>query len=256
MGRIEVEVDLTAIESGDDDKPEWSIVTVQPSFQQDDKSETYFTQLQLNYGYQFGDTRLWSNVGVGYRRIINNNMLIGLNTFLDYDFEEQHLRPALAASSNSTPSIFRRTPTYRFPTKKTVSTTLVEEALGGYDLEARSQLPYLPWARAGLRYFTWNTESAADNITGYEATLEMDIHQNVQIEIAASDDNFGERQFTARLRFINRPNKRPAALSNKFVTARAFEPRDMRDYTLDKVRRENKIILEGKSSGIVIARGT
>ena len=55
LGRFEVEAELAAVESGDNLKPEFSVLTVQPLFQNADKTETYFTQLQANYGHQFGD---------------------------------------------------------------------------------------------------------------------------------------------------------------------------------------------------------
>ena len=44
-------------------------------------------------------------------------------------------------------------------------------------------------------------------------------------------------------------------LSDRAVSNVAFEKRDMRNYTLDKVRRENRIIVERKGGGIIVARG-
>ncbi|MBT6404985.1 MAG: hypothetical protein HOK98_07880 [Rhodospirillaceae bacterium] len=256
LGRFEVEAELAAVESGDNLKPEFSVLTVQPLFQNADKTETYFTQLQANYGHQFGDDRIWVNAGVGYREVLDNNTLIGANTFLDYDVEEQHLRASLGGEFKFNSVDISANYYQALSDEKTVTSTQSEEALSGYDAEIRSQLPYLPWARMGFRHYFWNTESAEENIKGYEVNLEMDVHQNFQVELAASDDNFGEQEYRVRLRFINAPDKRPVALSNKFITEHAFEARDMREHTLDKVRRENKIILEGQSSGVVIARGT
>ena len=48
---------------------------------------------------------------------------------------------------------------------------------------------------------------------------------------------------------------RPAMLSDKVVSNQLFEQRDMRNYTLDKVRRENRIMVERTGGGIVVARG-
>ena len=49
-------------------------------------------------------------------------------------------------------------------------------------------------------------------------------------------------------------------LSDKVVSNNAFEQRDMRVYTLDKVRRENRIMVERKTTttagSVIIARGT
>lgn len=258
MGRIEVEAGFSAVASGDNRKPEFSILTVQPLFQDADKTETYFTQLQANYGHQFGDDRLWSNAGLGYRRVLDNNTLIGANAFLDYDFEEQHLRASIGGEFKFNSVDLSVNYYQALSDEKAVTTTFSEEALSGYDAEIRSQVPYLHWARAGFRHYFWNTESATDNIKGYEVNLEMDIHQNFQVELAVSDDNFGEQRYTARLRLVGggAQSDKPVAMSNRFISEKAFEARDMREETLNKVRRENTIILEGKSSGVVIARGS
>jgi hypothetical protein len=257
MGRVEVEIEFTGIESEDDLKPEISVITVQPLYQSDNKSDTFFAQLQANHGYQFGDERIWTNTGLGYRRILNKDTMVGLNSFIDYDVEEHHLRTSLGAELKFN-SMDVSTNYYRaLSGTKTVSSTLSEKALSGWDLEARSQIPYMPWARAGLRHFQWNTDRANEDISGYEVSLEIDVHQNMQFELSASDHNLGEMRYQARLRFVAAPQKTrgPVAMSNQFISQKAFESRDLRDHTLDKVRRENRIILEGQSSGVVIARG-
>ena len=49
---------------------------------------------------------------------------------------------------------------------------------------------------------------------------------------------------------------RPVATSTQVVSKDPWLMRDMKDYRLDKVKRENKIIVERRSGGITIARGT
>ena len=47
--------------------------------------------------------------------------------------------------------------------------------------------------------------------------------------------------------------KQPNAMK-QFIAPKAFEARDMSDYTLERVRRTNNIVVERSSGGITIAR--
>jgi hypothetical protein len=89
----------------------------------------------------------------------------------------------------------------------------------------------------------------------------MDLHQNLQIEGGVVSDNFikdgNDNEGFVMVRFsMDLGENRPVATSNRMIDSVAWHMRDMKDYRLDKVRRENKIIVERRSSGVVIARGT
>ena len=62
--------------------------------------------------------------------------------------------------------------------------------------------------------------------------------------------------FFAQIRFnlLGSGKGRPVAASSRFIDDTAYRLRDMSDHTLDKVRRENEIIVERSSGGVVIAR--
>lgn len=73
-------------EVNEDDKPEFSILTVQPLFQSEGLRDTVFTQMRLDFNHQFGQSRYTSNIGVGYRRLLlNNTVLAGVNVFHDFE---------------------------------------------------------------------------------------------------------------------------------------------------------------------------
>ncbi len=104
------------------------------------------------------------------------------------------------------------------------------------------------------QYFVWDTQTLDDNIDGYTGAIELDVHQNLQFEAGYSDDDFNDGYFFAQFRFIPGNRKRPVLLSDHAIAERAFDLRDMREHTLDKVRRVNNIVLERTSSGVTISR--
>jgi hypothetical protein len=84
----------------------------------------------------------------------------------------------------------------------------------------------------------------------------MDLHQNVSLEAGWRDDNFSDDETFMKVTYklgFNNP-KKPVAFSSAFISDQAWEKRDMREHTLDKVRRENRIIVERRASGVVITR--
>ena len=134
-----------------------------------------------------------------------------------------------------------------------------EEVLDGHDFRLASQIPYIPWARIHGRRYWWKTVSLDEDIKGWEAGLEMDIHQSLQIESGARSDNFindnDNAEYYMKMRFILDLGNKPVALSSNWVSGNPWLMRDMSEYRLEKVRRENKIIVERRASGVVITRG-
>lgn len=118
-----------------------------------------------------------------------------------------------------------------------------------------AQIPYLPWARLRGNRYWWDTITAAEDIRGWGGSVEMDVLQNLQLEAGIKDDNFIDAAYFMQLRFRLADTDRPVLASSRFVDGQAFHMRDMRAHTLDKVRRENKMIVERKSSGVIITRG-
>jgi hypothetical protein len=87
----------------------------------------------------------------------------------------------------------------------------------------------------------------------------MDIHQSLQIESGARSDNFindnDNAEYYMKMRFTLDLGNKLVALSSNWVSGNPWLMRDMSEYRLEKVRRENKIIVERRASGVVITRG-
>ncbi len=253
LSRTEFELDV-----GEDDKPEFSLLTVQPLFQSANKRDTIFTQLRVARNFSSGEHRITTNAGLGYRRLLaNNTILVGANLFYDYEWKFQHSRIGVGGEVRFSAFDFYVNYYNALSGKRGAGTDTSEEALDGLDVELTAQVPYLPWARVRGKYFTWDTKALENNIDGYSSSVEMDLHQNLQVEAGYTDDDFNKGVWFVKLRFIPGNRNRPVLASNRAIDTEAFRMRDMRDHTLDKVRRQNNIIVERTTGGsITVSRGS
>ena len=253
LSRTEIGVD--ALRGG---KPGYSVETVQPLYQDKAKQDTFFTQLRAASNERFGERRNTFNLGVGYRNLFaNNNALAGVNVF--YDIETKHSLKRWSIGGELRWSAFDLYANKYFGITdwKTTNNGAQEKPLDGYDLDLASQIPYMPWAKAHLINYRWNRERAAEDLSGNKLTFEGDLTPNLSIEFGRNfnTNNIAEDGNFAMLRFrLNGNSKRPNAMTN-FLSSNAFDARDMSGHTLDRVRRNNLIVVERSADGIVIARG-
>ena len=238
-------------------KPTYSVLTVQPIYQDADKQNTLFVQAsQLRYD-QIGKYRDTTNIGLGYRRLfLDNQAMAGLNAFFDNEWTYGHKRYSVGgelkwAMLDFNSNVYRRITDFKMID---ASTSTEERAMNGFDLELRSQVPYLPWMRVGARYYRWQTD-LSDDTKGWQYSVDADITQSLSVEAGWRKDNFSSTDGFVKFVFRLARTDRPVMLSDRAVSNVAFEKRDMRNYTLDKVRRENRIIVERKGGGIIVARG-
>lgn len=255
LKRVELDIQLQ-----DNLKPHWSVLTVQPLYQSENQEHTVFTQLSQRRYELLGTDRDVTNVGVGYRQLFaDNTVLAGVNTFFDYEWKRKHRRAGIGAEVKWSGLDFTANSYFALSDKSGtgLATDTEEEVLDGRDFELSAQLPYLPWARVHGRKYYWDSVANSDNVDGWSASLEADVQQNLRIEAGVKDDNFiDNREKFAKLTFhIPFGEPRPTMLSSARVSSVAWDMRDMSNHTLDKVRRENKIIVERTSSGVVITRG-
>lgn len=250
------EIDVDAFRGG---KPGYSIETVRPLYQSAGKKDTFFTQLRAANNERFGERRNTFNLGVGYRSLIlDNTALAGVNLF--YDIETKHSLKRWSIGGELRWSAFDLYANKYFGITdwKTTNNGAEEKPLDGYDLDLASQIPYMPWAKVHLINYRWNKERAAEDLSGNKLTFEGALTSNLTFEFGrnfntnnlAEDGNF----ITLRYRFVGAGSKQPNAMDN-FISAKAFDMRDMSNHTLDRVRRNNTIVVERSASGIVIARG-
>lgn len=251
-----IEIDVSANENN---TPSYSILGVFPLFESEDLQNTVFTQVsQQRYRY-LGDDRDVTNIGIGYRRLLfSNTVLVGANSFFDYGWKYHHQRASVGGELKWAGLDLSANYYMRATGRHSVDANTFEEVLDGHDFRIAMQVPYLAWARVHGRRYWWQTSINTEDIKGWELGLEMDLHQNLQLEAGLISDNYiddennNEGYIKMRMRF---DFNRPVAFSDEFISDSPWLMRDMTEYRLDKVRRENRIIVERISSGVVITRG-
>ena len=255
LKRIEFEADIT-----ENLKPEFSILTVQPLYQPKDLLNTFFTQGRFAYGR---NDRKTFNIGLGFRRLIfQERVMLGINTFFDYEAPFDHRRVGVGAEVRSLPLELNANYYDGISGERSARGNSIERALDGYDLEAGMQLPYIPWARVFGKYFYFETVARAKNIHGGRVSLRLRPLPITEVEVGWVKDNFnkGAAFVNIRLSFGLGRTEQDSGVAK--IDDQPFRFESMKDLTLDKVRRENTIRVEqfDRSSGgtisVVVSRST
>lgn len=254
LKRTEVEFDITKYS-----KPEFSLLTVQPLFQSEDYLNTLFTQGRVAYGR---DGRTTLNIGFGFRRLVfGEGLMLGANTFFDYEAPFDHRRVGVGGEIRSGPLELNVNHYNAISHKVKADGGFFERALDGYDLEVGAQIPYLPWARLFGKYFYWDTVEKAKNIQGQRVGLRVRPVPLVEVEVGYTDDNFNRAATFVNIRLSFGLGRTAQDSGVAKIDDAPFSFTSMKEQTLDKVRRENTIRVERTKPAagggrVVVSRGT
>lgn len=250
------------VEGMDQSKPTWSVETVQPLYQTPDTlRDTVF--FQGRWGRRSSDNTF--NLGLGYRRLLDDkSWLLGINGFYDTTTEYHHQRYGVGAEAIGQYVTFRTNYYKAISGDKTISTTNgvteTERALDGYDYEVDAPLPYLPWMRVAATSYRWKSATAGvSDSRGDKLTLRGNLSEHLSMELGRSVDNYSSGNFVKiSYNFVGTPtNGVESTMFGNLKSAGAFEARDLTKHTLDKVQRQNDIIVQktrSGSGGITIGR--
>jgi adhesin/invasin len=245
----------------DTNKPENSILTVQPLYQSGDKQDTLFVQGSLFHYALYGDYRWTGNIGLGYRKLLaHNTVMLGANVFYDNEFTNDHQRMSGGAEAKWGPLDFHFNNYVALSDDKSVS-GFIEKALSGRDFTLKTQVPYLPWMKIGGGYFWWDAGQTSRDMNGSSFSAEFALHPNFSLDYKWSSydvsNNSDRDENAVFLRFHLARLDSPTLTTGPVVADRAFERRDLSGETLKKVVRENRIIVERRatSGSVIIARG-
>ncbi len=221
----------------------------------------YFTQVRLGNHEPFanGDNRHVINLGFGLRALTNNkNAIIGVNLFLDHEFDESHSRASIgleyiASNFQISANLYDRLSESVSYTSG--SSTLVEEVLNGYDFSLVGQVPYLPWAQLVYNGYGW--DQSGNDLEGKRISIEAKVLRGMVFEYGRNDiDNSSDEDFyNITLRWPNDFRGLPTIFTHP-VSDYAFAIKNMENEMLHKVRRTNNIITQRSGGGAVVARGT
>lgn len=247
-GQGDTEVQFSAKE---DNKPQFTIMTVRPISVHPGK-DAWFVQLQLSNTQIRSQSRLTTNIGLGYRTLSDNKKsMIGGNVFVDYD-EEGNSRYSLGFEFRTTVFEILINHYEAISGQKTVG-NFKERALDGNDMSINGQIPYLPWAKINLMHYEWKKVNNSKNSKGDKLSLDLLLTPNVVLELGVDDNNIQKKDNFAKLSFVFPPREGPAA-SADFIADEAFPGGDMSSQLLSKVKRSNKITLESEGVGVTISR--
>jgi len=228
------------IEGFQGSKPTFSILTTQPITESDDLKHTTFWQGSIFSN----DGRETLNLGLGYRRLSDDEKwLYGVNAFYDHEFPYDHRRASIGGEIRSSLVELNVNKYYGLSNALTGENGVQETALGGFEFELGTQIPYIPGTKFFAKQFKWDGEDGGSDLKGktYSLDIGREILNNTSLEAGIHDyDGTKASEKFAKLTYHFGKQSKPA---KSFISTVAFENlKSMKDKRLDKVRRTNTIV--------------
>lgn len=234
------------LEFSDDLKPVGTALILVPLFERAESGDLLFTQGSIS---RF-DRRTTSNIGIGYRRpALDNKLLLGVNSFFDYEWPYDHSRASVGGEIRTTVGEVNFNHYWGISGWKAVSNGFEERALDGYDVELGLSLPYMPRTKLYGKIMEWTGQTGDFSEKGLSYSFQGELYSGVFLEIGrrhyekSPNDNF----FTFRINpvdlLLGRKREQP------FFAKKPYELASMLDHKYAKVRRENLIRKERRVVG-------
>ena len=246
-----VEVSIKANETSSSTKLSGHVMFVAPL--KSSENGVLFNQSQISSYSVRGSGRTTLNLGLGYRQLSDDKTYFtGINGFFDID-SKNNTRMSVgveykASNFGANANIYKRLGS---ATSKVGVYT--ERVLNGHDMSITGTLPYLPWADVVITSYQWDKVEAAKSSKGTKVSSELRINSNIKFEFGVDDNNIDKKKNFASLMFTFPGDQRPS-LADGTVSETAFNGSDVSKDLLMKVRRTNRIVLESKNVGVIIAR--
>ena len=188
------------------------------------------------------------NFGIGHRRLINDNLLVGMNVFGDYVDKNDHSR--IGAGVEVLNKRFELRANSYFATSAEKETekysdfSLYEKAVNGFDIEVGAVVPCMPWMTVyGSRYgYDFKYQ---DNLKGWKSRVEMDITDSLTLEGYVDDYAGSDKETYGLMITLNLLVTPDMFKINKPLCSKANEfDRDLAKEMLEPVKRNNEIVVE------------
>ncbi len=190
------------------------------------------------------------NLGIGHRSLLNENRIIlGINAFLDYSFDDSHQRNGAGVEVIS--SLFDLRSNIYDATSgiENVNSSKTEEAMDGWDIRLDYHLPTEINTRIFASKFDFENGKGDFELEGERYGLNLK-QSNYDFELGYIDDNKTGDGVFANISYVVPlgPN------FNRGADTEIFEYEEVSDRLYEPVKRENKIrvlttVLNIKASG-------
>ena len=242
-----------SIQINEDDNPDLEILALREI--ESTNNSNLFTQFSIHTQETNGHDRLIGNLGLGYRKLSeDNSSLMGINVFLDNDFNAGHQRGSVGFELKGANLDLTANSYHKISNMETYKDT-EEQVLSGYTINLASQLPYTPWAKINLQNYAWENEKASSDSEGNSIALESFLTPSVQLEFKndMSDNSGVDDEFTTKLTYIYPPREDGKSMQDGFSNV-AFEKENVQKKLKEKVERNNNLTVEVQGSIIVTSK--
>ena len=204
---------------------------------------------QLNLLSQ--DSKTTINLGIGKRKLFDNDAyMLGTNFFIDYQFDESHLRSGLGLEAISNSLDFIANYYNAISGFKTVANGR-EKALDGYDLKLNYHLSSKSNSDFFVQLFEWENPNSTYEEKGEKVGMSSSIG-NLAFEIGYLNDNKDNDGLFGSLKVVVPLGEQRETL-NKDKENKNKSNLSLKDKLYMPVQRENKIKLVKISSGVKVS---
>ena len=194
------------------------------------------------------------NLGLGRRYLSDDEKyLFGVNSFFDIDPGHNHQRVSIGGEIKSSSLEFTGNSYFGVSGWTTGANGNTERALDGFDLEIGAQIPYIPAAKLYVKQFQWNLYDAS-NLEGltYSVKFADPSNSGLSLEIGENDYKGTKTdQSFAKLTYRIPLGEKKPSTPMKIISDQIFENESMKENMLDKVRRQNTIVVQTKFTSSV-----
>lgn len=223
-----------------DFKPIYSLETVQPIYQFSE-DDMLFWQFHTSYRDEINTY----NLGLGYRNIINPELMLGINSFYDYQQDHKHKRWSIGVEAIGQKYEFRANRYMAISGEKDIGNDIKEEALDGWDAEIGGNIMPDSKLKVFAGYSVWEGIEADDLKQGkFRATYPL--NRSTIFELGYTHDNHEQADYINKDRVSAQLN---ITLGAKTPESKNIDfPTNLRNKLLIPVEREMEIIVETKST--------
>ena len=224
---------------------EFKITAIEPIYQNNTNGNTAFIQGMIGNFRQFGKYRTALNIGIGDRFFKKDySEMYGYNFFYDTEIEPGHHRLSLGLEYREADFKISNN-YYKGISKQKKYKNQNEEILDGLDLIISGYVPIAPWIEPNLSLSYWKTKNTK-NLKEITFDLNINLSDYFSLGLSASDDNINSTEYTAQISISIGSEK--IIKPSLFGINKNLIPQDMKKYSLELVKRTDKLKLESTGS--------